>query len=115
MVQELIDFFELDSEDFDWRDIGSCLGYGDPDLWYEAYENDSVVAAQVDEICIHCPVAKQCFAAGLRGKETGVWGGVYLENGKVSESENAHKSEDTVKALVKLHGKSLNRGRLGVQ
>lgn len=112
LTSALIDFFELDSADFDWRDIGSCTGYGDPDLFFEAYEEDPVTAAQVDQICLHCPVIRQCFQQGLKGKETGVWGGVYLENGKVSIKENAHKTANEVKQLALIHGKALNVSRL---
>ena len=36
---------------------------------------------------------RQCFAAGVGNKEYGVWGGVYLEKGKVSREFNRHKTK----------------------
>jgi hypothetical protein len=38
-------------------------------------------------------MVKQCFAVGISGKEWGVWGGVYLENGEISREFNNHKSK----------------------
>jgi hypothetical protein len=35
-----------------------------------------------------------CFAAGVSGKETGVWGGVYFEQGDISREFNKHKAKE---------------------
>jgi hypothetical protein len=35
-----------------------------------------------------------CFAAGVSGKETGVWGGVYFEQGDISREFNRHKVKE---------------------
>jgi hypothetical protein len=40
-----------------------------------------------------CPVAKICFAVGVSSKEYGVWGGVYLDAGKISREFNRHKTK----------------------
>ena len=40
-----------------------------------------------------CPVARQCFAVGVSQKEWGVWGGIYLENGKISREFNKHRTK----------------------
>ena len=37
---------------------------------------------------------KICFAAGVSGKETGVWGGVYFEQGDISREFNRHKAKE---------------------
>jgi hypothetical protein len=42
---------------------------------------------------MQCPLARKCFANGVSGKEWGVWGGVYLEDGKVSREFNNHKTK----------------------
>lgn len=105
MALSLIDYFDLDSDDFDWQKIASCTDYEDPDLFFEAYEDDKKDATVVDQICLHCPVVKECFAAGVKGKETGVWGGVYLKNGKYDREQNAHKTVDVLKTLSALHGR----------
>jgi len=38
-------------------------------------------------------VQKQCFAVGVSQKEWGVWGGIFLEGGKVSREFGKHKSK----------------------
>ena len=55
---------------------------------------------------MHCPVVKQCYAEGVRGKEKGVWGGIYLNLGRVDHDYNKHKTPEIWKALKKLHGKN---------
>jgi hypothetical protein len=41
-----------------------------------------------------CPVAKVCFANGVSGKEWGVWGGIYLENGEISKEFSKHRNKE---------------------
>jgi hypothetical protein len=38
-------------------------------------------------------MATQCFAVGVSQKEWGVWGGIYIENGKISREFNRHRSK----------------------
>jgi hypothetical protein len=38
-------------------------------------------------------VARDCFAVGVSQKEWGVWGGIFLENGKISREFNKHRSK----------------------
>ena len=105
MTKTLIDFFNLEDEDFDWRKIASCVNYDDPELFFEVYEGDRITAANTDQICLNCPVIRQCFRQGFGDRETGLWGGVYLENGKVSRDSNSHKKPETWKRLSALHGR----------
>jgi len=35
-----------------------------------------------------------CFAVGISEKSYGVWGGVYLDKGKISREFNNHKSKE---------------------
>jgi hypothetical protein len=102
--QELADFFNLHDDDFDWRKIASCASYGDPQLFFEAYEFDHHTARQVDEICLHCPVIRQCLRTGKEGGDTGVWGGIYLKNGKYARPENKHKTQAKWQQLKEIHG-----------
>jgi hypothetical protein len=101
----LLDKLGIDPEDFDWRKLGACRGM-DTELFYDQYEKDPITAANVDEICIGCPVASACLSVGQQGEE-GVWGGVYLSNGKVDKVRNKHKSRDTWKNVEKATGKNL--------
>ena len=77
----------------DWKDKGSCLG-SDTNLFFEKYEEDNEVRAEVDSMCAACPMAKHCFAVGVSQKEWGVWGGIYIENGKISREFSRHRSRD---------------------
>jgi hypothetical protein len=77
----------------EWKDKGLCLD-DDPEAYFDIYEEDVDSRGATDLVCSMCPVMKQCFAAGISGKSYGVWGGVYLENGKISREFNRHKTKD---------------------
>ena len=77
----------------EWKDEASCQGY-DTNLFFEKYEDDASLRPAVDKICSQCPVAKECFAVGVSQKEWGVWGGIYIENGKISREFNRHRSKE---------------------
>lgn len=87
-----------------WYHLAICQGMNDKDsekntephkdYFYEEYESDPVVAELMDGICLSCPVRASCLREGVENKEYGLWGGVYLDNGKVDEAKNAHKTED---------------------
>lgn len=75
-----------------WKDEASCLNY-DVNIFFDKYEENETLRPAVDKICAECPVAKICFAVGISQKEYGVWGGVYLEKGKISREFGRHKSK----------------------
>lgn len=72
----------------------SCLNM-DTNLFFEKYEEDSIVAEGVDTLCSQCPAQRQCLAYAVSNQEWGVWGGVYLESGKISREFNKHKNNDS--------------------
>lgn len=75
-----------------WKDNASCFQY-DTNLFFDKYEENESLRFGIDQICLNCPVLKTCFAVGISGKEWGVWGGIYLENGKISKEFNSHKTK----------------------
>jgi hypothetical protein len=75
-----------------WKDDSSCLDY-DTNIFFEKYEEDEKLRPAIDSMCNLCPVQNSCFAVGVSGKEWGVWGGIYLENGDISREFNRHKSK----------------------
>lgn len=77
----------------EWRDQASCSGY-DTNFFFDKYEEDESFRPSIDNLCNNCPVAKQCFATGVSQKEWGIWGGVYLEGGKISREFNRHKTRE---------------------
>jgi len=76
-----------------WKDNALCLGL-DTNIFFEKYEDNSDSRIIVDSLCVACPVARECFAVGVSGKEWGVWGGVYIESGEISREFNKHKSKE---------------------
>lgn len=86
-----------------WKDDAACLGL-ETNLYFDNYEDDIESRQDVDSLCRSCPVAKQCFAVGVSGKEWGIWGGIYLEGGEISREFNRHKGKqdwaDTWSALT---------------
>lgn len=68
-------------------------------MFYDLYESDETQAKITDQICLSCPVLKECLTAGIENNEHGVWGGIYLTSGKPDENRNAHKTEDVWETL----------------
>jgi hypothetical protein len=95
----------IDTETFDWSDIGSCriidpeLITAEGDIFFDGYEKSESIAKATDEICLRCPVTRECFDYGQENELTGCWGGFYLTKGEVDTSRNKHKTEETVKRL----------------
>ena len=69
-----------------------CLNM-DTNLFFDQYEEDREVSKRLDLLCIRCPAQRQCLAYGVSNSEWGVWGGVYLEGGKISKEFNSHKEK----------------------
>lgn len=76
----------------EWKNDAACEGW-DVNIFFDKYEEDLELRPAVDEYCQDCPVARMCFASGITNKEYGVWGGVYLEKGKISKEFNSHKTK----------------------
>lgn len=76
----------------DWKDDAACNGF-DTELFFDKYEEDEKLRPAIDEYCSDCPLMRHCFAVGVSTKQWGVWGGVYLENGKVSREFNRHRTK----------------------
>lgn len=75
-----------------WKNQGACVNY-DVNLFFDKYEENESLRPAIDKICSDCPVARICFAVGVSQKEYGVWGGVYLEKGKISREFGRHRSK----------------------
>lgn len=109
-MSDIVNKLGLDRSSLIWQQLAACRGITtspETDFFFDKYESDPVVAEQVDQMCLHCPVAIECFMAGKSGKEFGVWGGVYMDLGRPDKKYNAHKTPEIWKALKKIHGKQL--------
>lgn len=78
---------------YKFSDDRSCLNM-DTNLFFEKYEDDVIVAQGIDTLCSKCPFQRKCLAYGVSNQEWGVWGGVYIESGKISREFNKHKDND---------------------
>ena len=110
-MPSLFDELGIDAEDVKWYHLAACNGMTkrpDYDWFYDLYEVDKEVAKQVDQICLNCPVIKQCYTEGVLEKEKGVWGGVYLDLGRPDKQHNSHKDPEIWKRLKKLHGNKIH-------
>lgn len=76
-----------------WYHLSLCRNL-DLNLFYDLYESNEAVAESVDNICFDCPIRKVCLREGIENKEYGVWGGVFLVNGKADNGRNSHKTEE---------------------
>lgn len=88
-----------DSEDNrKWYHLSICHGMK-LSYFYEDYEKDAIFARVMDGICLSCPVRELCFQEGTEDNNYGLWGGVFLNNGKIDEVRNEHKSEEVWRQL----------------
>jgi hypothetical protein len=76
-----------------WLSDALCAGV-DTENYFDNYENDIDVSIEIDRMCLACPVIKECFEYGVSTESWGVWGGIFLIDGKVDNVRNAHKSTD---------------------
>lgn len=76
-----------------WKDNGACFD-SDTNLFFDHYEENELLRISIDNLCKSCPVQKICFANGVSGKEWGVWGGIYLENGEISREFSKHRNKE---------------------
>lgn len=105
-MPSLFEQLGIDKEDVKWYHLSACKNM--PINWfYDDYESDKELAKQIDQVCLHCPVVRQCHAEGVATKEKGVWGGIYMDLGRTDKQYNVHKEADTWKELKKLHGKNI--------
>jgi hypothetical protein len=103
-MSDVIKHLGLNPEEVKWYHLAACSNMH-INNFYDYYENDQRVARQIDEMCLVCPVAKKCLQEGMKNKEYGVWGGIYLHLGKADKQNNTHKTQEIWKRLQRLHGK----------
>lgn len=92
-LNSLLDKMNLDPDELEWTDISLCRG-ADTQEFFEDYERSTSLAAQVDEMCLSCPVMKQCDRFARDNGEHGVWGAVYYTGGRVDKYKNQHKTPE---------------------
>lgn len=84
-----------------WTSEALCAGT-DTELYFDKYEVDQESAKEIDRMCISCPVVKECFDYGVKTESYGVWGGVYLTEGKLDNVRNSHKTNVVWESILNL-------------
>lgn len=102
-MSSVLELLGIDPEELEWYDLAMCKGM-DRENFYDNYEADENIAKITDQVCLSCPVLKECLTRGIENGEHGVWGGIFLTSGKLDQNRNAHKTEDVWERL---------RGRIG--
>jgi len=106
-MSDIIKHLGIEEDELQWYHLAACKNM--PVEWFfDDYENDSETAKQIDQMCLNCPVIKECLQEATKQKNTfGVWGGIYLTYSKASKQYNKHKTPEVIKKLRKIHGKSI--------
>lgn len=82
----ILDELDIDPEDFSWQQLSTCSHLPDDinplRLMFEDYQNDESLRPIITAMCDSCPVKDACLESGTDNREYGVWGGVFLEDGK---------------------------------
>jgi|SRR5215217_251894 hypothetical protein len=99
--QDLLKSLGINPREFAWHDVAACKGYTLNDF-FDEYEKGGATARAVDELCISCPVQKECYEKGVESGSSGVWGGLYLSNGQVSKTKNSHKNRETMERIAEI-------------
>lgn len=90
---------DIVNEDMKWMDNANCVG---KEKAFDNYEQGGIYAQEADEMCITCPVIKECFIAGSRG-QWGQWGGVFWKgNGEPDLRANEHKSSEFMEEVERM-------------
>ena len=76
-----------------WQDEALCSGLN-TENYFNNYEDNPELAVQIDLMCINCPVIRECFKYGVSTESWGVWGRVYLVDGKIDSMKNSHKTQE---------------------
>jgi hypothetical protein len=105
-MSKLLQAIGIDEDDIKWYHLAACKNMN-INWFYDDYENDKVIANTADDVCMSCPVIKYCYREGVKDEEKGVWGGIYLNLGRIDKVFNSHKTKETWDRLKKLHGKNI--------
>lgn len=89
----LLELLGLDEQTLSWHQLAMCNGML-LDWFYDDYENDKEMAKAMDDICLTCPVLKDCLMEATDNKDFGLRGGIYLNNGKPDKQHNQHKTPE---------------------
>ena len=98
MSIDLISVLGLDPDDLHWYNMALCAGM-DREEFFDNYESSTAVAKTTDAVCMACPVARECFKAGIENGEWGVWGGFYMQSGRPDPGRNAHKTKEVLNKM----------------
>jgi hypothetical protein len=105
-MSKILEELGIDELDLRWYHLAACKNMN-INWFYDNYEDDKILATTSDQVCLSCPVIKQCYKEGVENKEKGVWGGIYMDLGRVDKLNNTHKTKEVWDELKKIHGKNI--------
>lgn len=93
-------FLAEEESELDWRAFGICSN-SDFEIsdFFEKYEESPGHAKLIDELCLACPVMKQCALEAIESKDIGARGAIYWDEGRPSDSRNSHKTPEMWKKI----------------
>lgn len=94
----VLDILGIDPEEVEWKDFALCKTV-DPSLFFEGYESSERTAKLTDQMCLSCPVRRECLQTGVEEGYWGCWGGVFLVNGKADKIKNSHKTPEVWESI----------------
>lgn len=84
---------DIVEEDMSWTNDANCIGRY---KMFDNYEKGGIYAHEADQMCLNCPVIKECFDFGSRGAH-GQWGGVFWNgSGQPDLKANEHKTPEYI-------------------
>lgn len=89
----LLDELGLDQQTLSWHQLAFCKNM-ELNWFYNDYVADTELAKAMDEVCLSCPVMKECLFDANAMKDSGLRGGIYLDEGKPDKLRNAHKTPE---------------------
>jgi hypothetical protein len=92
-VNEILNEFGIDEADVDWKDFAYCKSI-DPRYFDRFYQDTPKLRPIVDDLCLSCPVLKECGIAAVTNRESYVWAGTFFDNGVPVPEMNDHKTEE---------------------
>ena len=102
-MSDILSKLNSDEDSIQWWHLAVCQGM-DTNLFFDKYELDPKIAANIDQCCLSCPVIDMCYQSGIENNEYGVWGGIYLNAGGVDKMRNTHKTKEIWKQINKKNG-----------
>ena len=97
-MNDILNELGVDEDDLNWQDLAYCKTI-DPKYFDRYYQDSPHLRPVVDDMCMSCPVLKECGIAAVTNRESYVWAATFFDNGVPVPEMNDHKTEDFKRRL----------------